>query len=295
MGRVEQNKALARREIEEFEGDGDVSLAPLLFAADYTLTFADAPAMDHVGHEHLLAALRGAFPDLRIRVAEQVAADERVANHWTARGTHLGPFQGIAATGKAVTFTGNNIMHLAAGRIRALWGQLDSFGLMTQLGAIPHAAPGRSDTGATESVKNGASGADDVVRFIGNFDADEVAAIGDEYDNGYVLDFPGGPAGADKAGLRRATRAFHAAFPDLSLKIEDVFSEGDRVAWRWAMTGTHLGALGSYAASGRPVRLNGITITEMIGGKIACDRVRADMAGLLAQIGAVPAATDAAR
>ena len=47
----------------------------------------------------------------------------------------------IPATGRAVTFTGNNIMHLSQGRIRALWGQLDGYGRTTQLGVIPQRVP----------------------------------------------------------------------------------------------------------------------------------------------------------
>ena len=291
MERANQNKAVARREIEEFEGRGDVSLGPVLFSADYKLTFGSAPAMDHAGHEQLLKALRGAFPDLRIRVAEQVATGDQVANHWVAQGTHRGAFQGIPATGKAVTFTGNNIMHLSQGRIRALWGQLDGYGLMTQLGVIPQPIPDypkSTDRGAVLSPATPAA-SEIVRRFIGKFNAGNVAAIDEEYDQTYILDFPGGPTGAGKAGIRQATEAFLIAFPDLRFTINDLFEEENRVAWRWTMTGTHRGVLGPFPASGRPVRLTGISITKVTDGRITCDRVRADMIGLLAQIGVVPA------
>jgi predicted ester cyclase len=292
MELTKQNKAIARREIEEFEGKGDVSLGPSLFSADYKLTFGGAPAMDHAGHEQLLKALRGAFPDLRILVAEQIATPDRVANHWIAQGTHRGAFQGIPATGKAVTFTGNNIMHLSQGRIRALWGQLDGYGLMAQLGVIPQPVPDypKSNDGDSGPGTAAPPGGDVVRRFVGKFNAGDVGSIDEEYDRSYVLDFPGGPTGAGKAGIRRATEAFLIAFPDLRFAIEDLFEEESRVAWRWTMTGTHRGALGPFTASGRPVRLTGISITKLIRGKITFDRVRADMVGLLAQIGAVPAA-----
>jgi steroid delta-isomerase-like uncharacterized protein len=291
MEQTKQNKAIARQEIEEFEGKGDVSLGPALFSADYNLTFGSAPAMDHAGHEQLLKGLRGAFPDLRILVAEQVATKDRVANHWIAQGTHRGAFQGIPATGKAVTFTGNNTMHLSQGRIRALWGQLDGYGLMTQLGVIPQPVPDYPKTSGGDSVLGSAapSASDVVRRFVGKFNAGDVASIDEEYDQTYILDFPGGPIGAGKDGIRQACGAFLIAFPDLWFTIEDLFQEENRVAWRWTMTGTHRGVLGPFPASGRPVRLTGISITQVTDGKITCDRVRADMVGLLAQIGAVPA------
>ncbi len=148
MSRANENKAIARREIEEFEGDGRLALGSELFAPDYELTFGGYPATDRAGHEHMLATFREGFPDLNIKVALQVAADDRVANHWVAHGTHRGAFQGIPATGKAVKLTGNNLMHIEGGRIRALWGQLDAIGLMGQLGVMPE--PPAASAGKTE-------------------------------------------------------------------------------------------------------------------------------------------------
>lgn len=137
MDRIDENKAIARREIEDFEGEGNVSLARELFAADYKLAFGGMPTMDCAGHEQLIGAFRTAFPDLQIRVTEQVAAADRVGNHWVAQGTHRGAFQGIPATDKAVTITGNNVMHIADGRIRAIWGQFDAVGLMASSAQFP--------------------------------------------------------------------------------------------------------------------------------------------------------------
>jgi steroid delta-isomerase-like uncharacterized protein len=287
---IDENKAIARREIEEFEGNGNVSLGAELFAPDYLLTFGSSPPMDHVGHEQLLRGLRDAFPDLSIRVAEQVAADARVANHWIAQGTHRGAFQGIPPTGKSVTFTGNNLMHMADGRIRALWGQLDAIGLLTQLGVIPGPVPVYAKSADQSAAHSAAApGAAAVVRrFIEKFNAGQLDTIDEEFDEHYMLDFPGGPAGAGKEGIRQATRNFHAAFPDLHFSTEDLFDEGSRVAWRWTLTGTHKGNLGPFPASGREVRLAGISIFQLRDARIVRDRVRADMADLLAQIGAMP-------
>jgi hypothetical protein len=86
MDRSSENRAIARREIEDFEGKGRVSLAPELFAADYQLTFSGMPAIDRAGHELLIGGFREAFADLQIRVSEQVAADDRVGNHWGCAG-----------------------------------------------------------------------------------------------------------------------------------------------------------------------------------------------------------------
>lgn len=291
MSRANENRAIARREIEEFEGEGRLALGSELFAPDYKLTFGGSPATDRAGHEHMLATFREGFPDLSIKVALQVAADDRVANHWVAHGTHRGAFQGIPATGKAVKLTGNNLMHIEGGRIRALWGQLDAIGLMGQLGVMPEppaASAGKTERTPTPGGPPG-GGVEVVRRFIEKFNNGQLDRIDEEFDESYVLDFPGGPTAAGKAGIRQAASEFRTAFPDLHFSADDLFEESERVAWRWTMTGTHRGKLGPFAPSGRQVRLPGISIFALRNGRITRDHVRADMVGLLAQIGAMPA------
>jgi steroid delta-isomerase-like uncharacterized protein len=189
-----------------------------------------------------------------------------------------------------VTITGNNVMHIADGRIHAIWGQLDAVGLLAQLGAIPGPVPPYAASDDRSAPAGAASpGAADVVRrFIAKFNEGRLGEIDAEYDEHYVLDFPGGPTAAGKEGIRSAAGEFRAAFPDLNFSTDDLFDEGERVVWRWTMTGTHKGRLGAFPASGHEVRLPGISVVTLRAGRIVRDRVRADMLGLLAQIGAMP-------
>jgi steroid delta-isomerase-like uncharacterized protein len=128
-----------------------------------------------------------------------------------------------------------------------------------------------------------------VRRFIENFNKQAVETLPRDFADDYVLDFPGGPTGQGREGIRQATSSFMAAFPDLHFSIDDLFAQGDRVAWRWTMTGTHKGNLGPFPASGKSVRLSGISLLHLREGKIVEDKVRADMVGLLQQIGVIPA------
>ncbi len=61
-------------------------------------------------------------------------------------------------------------------------------------------------------------------RFVGKFNAGSLAAIADEYDDEYVLDFPGGPAGHGKEGIRRAPSEFRTALPDLHFATDDLYA-----------------------------------------------------------------------
>ena len=60
-----------------------------------------------------------------------------VVQRWTFRGTHRGAFQGIPPTGNQVTLTGISIWRFDDGRIVESWHELDTLGLLQQLGAIP--------------------------------------------------------------------------------------------------------------------------------------------------------------
>ena len=42
-------------------------------------------------------------------------------------------------------------------------------------------------------------------------------------------------------GLKQLIAAYRTAFPDLKMMLDDIFAEGDRVAFRWNVSGTHLG------------------------------------------------------
>src|SRR5918998_89892 len=42
-------------------------------------------------------------------------------------------------------------------------------------------------------------------------------------------------------GLKEAITTYHTAFPDLKATIDDSFAEGEMVAYRWILRGTHLG------------------------------------------------------
>lgn len=81
---------------------------------------------------------------------------------------------------------------------------------------------------------------------------------------------------------------YTAAFPDLRTTVDDVVAEGDRAAVRWAITGTHNGALMGIPPTGKRIDCSGITIQRIAGGKIVEGWTIFDTLGLLQQIGVAP-------
>ena len=77
-----------------------------------------------------------------------------------------------------------------------------------------------------------------------------------------------------------------SAFPDIHVKVEDVFGADDKVVLRWSARMTHQGNTLGVPATGKPVRLTGITIARIVDGKIVAGWDNWDQLGMLQQIGA---------
>jgi predicted ester cyclase len=58
-------------------------------------------------------------------------------------------------------------------------------------------------------------------------------------------------------GFKAVHRTFVGAFPDLHIDLEDIITEGDRVAVRWRVSMTHLGDHLGFAATGKKGTLDG--------------------------------------
>ena len=125
------NRAVARRFIEEVLGGGDFAALNAL-AAPECAERADTPCPATIAQ--FLVAWRAAFPDLAITIEDLTAAGDTVAVRWTLRGTHRGPFLGQPPTGQAVAVTGIERYRLADGQIVERQASVDTDGLLRQLG-----------------------------------------------------------------------------------------------------------------------------------------------------------------
>ena len=88
--------------------------------------------------------------------------------------------------------------------------------------------------------------------------------------------------------LKERLRGLQAAFPDARLDVEDVVIEGERFANRWTMRATHQGEFAGVPATGKEVRLKGMSFGRVENGKIAEVWDQVDALGLMQQLGVVP-------
>ena len=77
------------------------------------------------------------------------------------------------------------------------------------------------------------------------------------------------------------------AFPDLRFTIEELVAEGDMVAGRLTMSGTHEGPLMGMPPTGRPVRQDHMHCVRFEGGKAVEHWGVRDDLGMMRQLGVV--------
>ena len=125
----------------EFINSADETLAAELISpsAIFHVPGQPAPMAGPGGYLAIVAMMRSGFPDIQWTLEETVVEDDRVAARYTMRGTHSGPFLGVAATGAPVVVQSMAFYRLSGGQFVEEHGLPDMMGLMQQIGAVPGA------------------------------------------------------------------------------------------------------------------------------------------------------------
>ena len=87
------------------------------------------------------------------------------------------------------------------------------------------------------------------------------------------------------AGFKPFFLQFTKAFPDIHVEVADTISEGDKIAARCVVTGTHKGDMLGVSASNRPIEFTGIAIIRVKDGRIVEAWNNFDFQALSKQIG----------
>jgi len=103
----------------------------------------------------------------------------------------------------------------------------------------------------------------------------------------YVYHGPGGRE-VNLQGLKQLLTMYFNALPDLQATVEDLVAEGDTVATRYTLRGTHKGDLIGIPPTNKQVIAMGIVIDRIVGGKFVESWGLLDQLSILQQVGAIP-------
>lgn len=120
------------------------------------------------------------------------------------------------------------------------------------------------------------------------FNQKNIAVVDELFASDYIYHGPQGHEFSGTENLKKILSHYLEAFPDLHIDIEDLVAEGDKVASRVTMTGTHKGELQGIPPTGKEVNTTMILITRFADGMVAEDWESRDDLGLLQQLGVIP-------
>jgi steroid delta-isomerase-like uncharacterized protein len=124
------------RNVEATEMEKLKIVIPVFFAPEF-IAHRPEGDMPFEGFVQYQISRLTAFPDFSCTVEDIIAEGQKVMVRFIVRGTHLGMFRGLPATGKKIEMGGIGIYRCAGGKIVEGWSYLDTLGMMQQLGMIP--------------------------------------------------------------------------------------------------------------------------------------------------------------
>lgn len=111
-------------------------------------------------------------------------------------------------------------------------------------------------------------------------------ALQETHASGFVLQSPLAPGVVTgREAYEAALRGTFEVFPDLTVRIDDLLTQAELVAYSISFTGTHEGEIMGAPATGKTVSWGGISLGQIDDGKFAELRGYHDTLGLLRQLG----------
>ena len=91
-----------------------------------------------------------------------------------------------------------------------------------------------------------------------------------------------------REGIRQFITMLRTGFPDIDIKVQDSFAEGDKVVVRNLSKGTHTGEFMGIAPTGEEATWTEIHIVRFEGRQIAEHWANVDQLGIMRQLGVIP-------
>jgi len=136
---TEENKMLVCRQFDEIWNGANWAAVDELYAPNYVNHDPYNPdqGTGPEGFKQRVGGYRSVLHGSDLRIERQIAEDDMVETHWSLRGTHGGPLEGTAPTGKSVYVDGQLLSRIVDGKFVEEWVHWDTLGLLRQIGAVP--------------------------------------------------------------------------------------------------------------------------------------------------------------
>ena len=101
---------------------------------------------------------------------------------------------------------------------------------------------------------------------------------------GYIEHDDGTPS-PDREGLKQHVMMIRSGFPDTNVAVEEIVADGDTVAARTTIRGTHTGDFMGLPITGKQITVSGMDFTRFAGGKMVEHWGVTDAMAMMQQLG----------
>jgi predicted ester cyclase len=265
---------------------GDNAILEMYVADDYVVhsPFGD---LNRDAVRDLFDSVRAALTDMEVSRENLIVEGDTASLRSIIDGTFTHDFNSafgvFPPTGQPFHWETINVFRFnEAGQIQEEWVQSDTAALMAALGAMPAPAPAASGVLSEEAAAH----------FVEVFDSFFVGPNPDVLNEIFAPEFvshlPLAPD-LDLEAFKGYVTSFYGGVSDMTQVTNQVIIGEDRLVIHVTYYGTHDGELFGVPATGNAITMNGIGIFRFNEEGLAVENWAVlDMAGVLAQIGALP-------
>jgi predicted ester cyclase len=254
------NLALVRRAVREIFNRGNLGMIPEIFAPNAVIYLPNRDVLyGHEGVSSFISRDRNAFEHLYWLSEDLTAAQDIVIHRYVGYGTFTNEWFGIQPNGNQIRRPGMATLRVREGRIlevRVFW---DSLAFMQQLGVVPLPQVPPPNLEANKDVVHSVHLSWNVERrdmniadrllspdwkFHPSAQPNIISLYGHEEFKSWAADLVTG-------------------LPDFRATIHHTVAEGDLVALRWTIAGTHSGPYMGAAPTGNHVEVTGSSLWRM--------------------------------
>jgi predicted ester cyclase len=134
---IEENKAVARRFMDEIVDKGHLSVMDEMFDENFINHYTTPDITpDMAGLKQLFKGIHDSFSDINYVTDDIIAEDDKVVIRITFNATSTGEFRGAPVASGKIKMTSIIILRIVNGKIIERWGNADELGLSMQLGIV---------------------------------------------------------------------------------------------------------------------------------------------------------------
>jgi predicted ester cyclase len=296
---ISQKKLVIDRWLELWN-TGNPAMADVVFTSNFTSHIPHFPQVkDLESYKEEVVRTDTEIQGFYATLEDVIVEGNKAAGRFTATGKARGELMGMAVDTAQYTNTWIVVYHFSDNKIAEEWWEFDLLGVMQQLGVMPPSSegppalqrsapqdfvwsPSSSVTGDPGNPESNKTLVQKEYTAWNLRNVDTLMAVLDEvYSPDFAYHDPARPQITDLASYKKwAVDEVLKPFPDMTLTVDDIFAQRDKVVVRWTFVGT-------FVAFGKPLTQTGTSIYRIADGKIVEAWCDFDMLGTVQQIKAM--------